>query len=156
MELVWNDIPGNFGLCTSETCPMAAECLHRAAADLFPEKENPPLDWLYVNHHVRAAAERGEGCRVFLPNRPVRAALGFRHVLDDELSHNNRRIAVRKLQRLFSSGARYYDRKNGKVPLTPSEQAAVSRILIPLGAADPVEFDAYIEMYDFGLRMDYK
>ena len=47
----------------------------------------------------------------------------------------------------------FYDRLNGLMPLTPGEQKAVGRILAACGAAAPVEFDAYTELFDFSLRL---
>ncbi len=61
--------------------------------------------------------------------------------------------AVAQLKALFSDGGRFYDRKNAKTPLTPLEQEAVGRILASCGAAEPVEFDAYTELFDFALRL---
>ena len=37
--------------------------------------------------------------------------------------------------------------------LPPGEQKAVGRILAACGAAEPVEFDAYTELFDFDLRL---
>ena len=47
----------------------------------------------------------------------------------------------------------FYDRLNGVMLLTPQEQKAVGRILAACGAAEPVEFDAYTELFDFSLRL---
>ena len=80
----------------------------------------------------------------------------FRHALDEELTHAARRRAVAQLKALFSGGGRFYDRKNAKTPLTPGEQKAVGRSLAACGAAEPVEFDAYTELFDFSLRLSYE
>ena len=77
----------------------------------------------------------------------------FRHALDEELTHAARRRAVAQLKALFSGGHMFYDRLNGVMPLTPGEQKAVGRILAACGAAEPVEFDAYTELFDFSLRL---
>jgi len=37
--------------------------------------------------------------------------------------------------------------------MTPQEQEAVGRILASCGAAEPVEFDVYTELFDFALRL---
>ena len=50
----------------------------------------------------------------------------------------------------------FYDRLNGVMPITPGEQEAVGRILAACGAAEPVEFDAYTELFDFSLRLSYE
>ena len=47
----------------------------------------------------------------------------------------------------------FYDCLNGVMPLTPGEQKAVGRILASCGAAEPVEFDTYTELFDFSLRL---
>ena len=154
MQLAWCEIPHNFGLCASDACPMAAECLHRAAAALMPAPPATPALFIYVNHYYRLRAEQeGAPCPEYLPAAPVRMALGFRRVLDEELTHVGRQRAVSELKALFSGGGRFYDRKNGKTPLTPKEQEAVGRILASCGAAEPVEFDAYTELFDFDLRL---
>ena len=77
----------------------------------------------------------------------------FRRALDEELTHAARRRAVAQLKALFSGGHMFYDRLNGVMPLTPGEQKAVGRILAACGAAEPVEFDAYTELFDFSLRL---
>ena len=86
MQLAWSEIPHNFGLCASDACPMAAECLHRAAAALMPAPPASPALFIYVNHYYRLRAEQeGAPCPEYLPAAPVRMALGFRRVLDEEL-----------------------------------------------------------------------
>ena len=77
----------------------------------------------------------------------------FRRALDKELTHAARRRAVAQLKALFSDGHMFYDRLNGVMPLTPGEQEAVGRILAACGTAEPVEFDAYTELFDFSLRL---
>lgn len=156
LRLTWEMVPRNFGLCASRACPMAAECLHRHAADLMPPPPASPPLYVYVNHLYRLQAEQqGAPCPEYLQAEPVRMARGFRRVLDEELNFQGRRRAMERLQHLFSNGHMYYDRKNGKMPLTPSEQAAVGRILAECGAAEPVEFDAYEVLFDFDLRLSY-
>ena len=154
LRLTWEMVPRNFGLCASRACPMAAECLHRRAADLMPPPPASPPLYVYVNHLYRLQAEQqGAPCPEYLQAEPVRMALGFRHALDEELTLAARRRAVAQLKALFSGGSRFYDRKNGNIPMTPQEQEAVGRILASCGAAEPVEFDAYTELFDFGLRL---
>ncbi|MBR6339702.1 MAG: hypothetical protein IKR63_06225 [Alloprevotella sp.] len=38
----------------------------------------------------------------------------------------------------------------------PERLKAVGRILAACGAAEPVEFDAYTELFDFSLRLSYE
>ena len=154
MDLQWTDIPRNFGLCASRACPACDACLHRRAADLMPAPPASPPLYIYVNHLYRQQAEQaGAPCPEYLPAEPVRMALGFRRALDEELTLAARRRAVAQLKALFSDGSRFYDRKNGNIPMTPQEQEAVGRILAACGAAEPIEFDAYTELFDFGLRL---
>ena len=154
LALNWEMVPRNFGLCASQACPRCEECLHRRAADLMPAPPASPPLYIYVNHLYRQQAEQaGAPCPEYLPAEPVRMALGFRRALDEELTYAARRRAVAQLKALFSGGHMFYDRLNGVMPLTPQEQKAVGRILAACGAAEPVEFDAYTELFDFDLRL---
>ena len=77
----------------------------------------------------------------------------FRRALDEELTHAARRRAA---EGALQWRPLFYDRLNGVMLLTPQEQEAVGRILAACGAAEPVEFDAYTELFDFSLRLSYE
>ena len=83
-----------------------------------------------------------------------RSARGSRHCgAHGEADEAGGRKHAWQQQALFSGGHMFYDRLNGVMPLTPQEQKAVGRILAACGAAEPVEFDAYTELFDFSLRL---
>lgn len=127
---------------------MATQCLHFAAYMQMPAPPASPPQILCVNPHWQAVGAAGDECPAYVAATPVRMARGFKEAMN-RLSVSSAADARAELLEMYSRGS-YYNRLNGRLPLTLSEQARIGQVLRRHGATDPVEFDHYEETFDFG------
>lgn len=140
--LTFRKAPGNYELCFNEQCSLHEQCMHYQM-------------WLMRPRHLKggpavypSAWEDGE-CVSFRDKKLVRMAYGFNGLYKNMDSHEA--AGARKaVMQLFSMGkSTYYRFHTGERLLSPKMQEEVLRLVAQYGNTDGVEFDHYVDYYDF-------
>lgn len=134
MENELYEVPEHYLLCFNDNCSKAQTCLHRIVAQGNYIKDN-------VVNAVNPARFNETNCTYYAPNTPVRLAYGMLHIFDNVLARD---IAAMRneLREHFGNGS-YYLRRNGTLPITPSEQQYIARLFRKYGYAEEPVFDNY-------------
>lgn len=116
--------PKNFIVCFNENCSLRENCLRRLAA--IHDSENSDL--LTV---VNASKFNESNCKYFLENKKVRIAYGMKDSFEDVKAKD---IAnIRKELKNHFGLTYYYERRNGKMPITPKDQDFISNLFNSYG-----------------------
>ena len=134
MENELYEVPEHYLLCFNDNCSKAQTCLHRIVAQGNYIKDN-------VVNAVNPARFNETNCTYYAPNTPVRLAYGMLHIFDNVLARD---IAAMRneLREHFGNGS-YYLRRNGTLPITPSEQQYIARLFRKYGYSEEPVFDNY-------------
>ena len=138
----YNKVPYRFCMCIASNCTKAKTCLRNIALEHVPLSErdinilNPKL--IIGNY---------DSCQYYLDNQKIRYAKGFIGIMNS-LPHKIHNLAITYLQGMFN-GRNYYRVRKGERLLSPEEQERVLNLLNRIGAQGPLEFDAYIEDYNW-------
>jgi hypothetical protein len=116
--------PKNFIVCFNENCSLMENCLRRLAA--IHDSENSDL--LTV---VNASKFNESNCKYFLENKKTRIAYGMKDSFEDVKAKD---IAnIRKELKNHFGLTYYYERRNGKMPITPKDQEFISNLFNSYG-----------------------
>lgn len=139
----YSQVPYSFGVCASADCPKASTCLRHIALEYAPVKY-PFLPTLTPN---KLKAMKG-GCEYYRPNKTVRYAKGFTHLLES--------LTVRVSDTFRWQLISYFGRKNyylarrGAWLIKPADQQYIIRLAQKCGLQMDDYFDGYVEGYVWG------
>ena len=145
MELnqTYEDAPRTFCKCFASDCTACTKCLRYICHQhLNTQDEN----FLYISSHL-IKPEKGTDCPYFRPDKKVRLACGFLEALDKMPAKISRNIRTELRQKYGSSN--FYRYMNGQIPLDNKQQMDFIDDFLTLGATFPIEFDSYIEIYNW-------
>ena len=144
----FNEVPKQFHLCINADCPWYNTCLRQIAMRLLPDSEerikvvNPNL-----TAHPEADSLGGPACPFYRENRTITYARGFTNMESQKTVNQFRRY---RAQFLAAYGRNpFYERRNGKLALSPQEQAFIRRMLLDLGFSIDNPFDTLEERIDW-------
>lgn len=137
IKKLYDSTPVEFACCVHADCPQAASCL-RAVSYKECVNERPSLR--IVNPE---RCTPGADCPHYRPAAPARYALGFKGLAEAMLPRQWRKVKAHLLER-YNRNA-YYQRRCGKVALSPAEQADIRTWMNEAGVANAPDFDAYTE-----------
>ncbi|WP_455593228.1 DUF6078 family protein [Bacteroides sp.] len=140
--MTFPDLPFNYLLCINEQCPRSATCLRQ----MVVREVSEDMEWWPVISPKRLAALKGD-CPYYRSNVKVQFAKGFIQLIES-LPYKQMRAVIHELMEHFSRRT-YFRIRKGERLLSPSEQRAVLHILKRNGVTAPLQFDAYVEGYDW-------
>ncbi len=144
----FKDVPKDFRLCTNAKCPWRKTCLRQLAMQVLPDSEeqilavNPNL-----TAHPEATADGACNCPFYRENRPVTYARGFTQ-MEERMTVSQFRSYRAMFLSVYSRSS-FYDRRNGSIPLPPTEQALIRRMLSDIGFTIDDPFDRYEEHFNW-------
>ena len=144
----YSEVPRQFTLCANDNCPWRDTCLRQIAMQLLPDSEERIR---VINPRLTAqpqAAENGDcNCAYYRENRPVLYARGFTKMEDLMTVPQFRSYRSRFL---YTFGRNpFYERRSGKIALSPKEQALIRHMLDDLGITIDNPFDTLEERIDW-------
>lgn len=143
----YSQVPRAFLHCHEAGCPLADSCLRQLAYRLVPPVGGSQDDIvLTLNPHITAE----QPCAYHLPDAPVRVARGFKKALRSVPYGGYQRVQA--LLTKFMSRNTFYLFRRGDKPIFPDVQEKILDVLRSCGAAEPIEFDAYEDVLDWGGR----
>lgn len=136
------EVPNQYPMCLNRECNKADTCLRQLV------EQNVPADIPYWNIiSPKHLATQDGPCPYYRPATKVQFSKGFIRFLNT-LPHKLLLTVTSQLTAHF--GRRTYFRiRKGERLLSPAEQQQLLAILKNCGVSDPLEFDAYIESYDW-------
>lgn len=124
VEINFENKPKNFIVCLNENCSLRENCLRRLAA--IHDREDSDL--LSV---VNDSKFNESNCKYFLENKKTRIAYGMKDSFEDVKAKD---IAnIRKELKNHFGLTYYYERRNGKMPITPKDQEFISNLFNSYG-----------------------
>lgn len=144
----FTEVPKNYHLCVNANCPWHATCLRQIAMRLLPDSEiraniiNPNL-----TARPQADAHGASACPYYRESRTVTYARGFEN-MEDKMTV----VQYRRYRAMFlaSFGRNpFYERRNGKIALSPHEQSLIRRMLNDIGFSIDNPFDETEERIDW-------
>ena len=135
-------VPHQYSMCLNSKCPKASTCLRQLAEQSATED----LQYWSIISPKHLATLKG-ACPYYRPDTKMRYAKGFVGILEN-LPHKQMQAIVPYL--MVALGRRtYYRVRKGERLLSESEQQMIRNIFKRHGINVALEFDAYIEDYDW-------
>ena len=142
-KLTYKDVPVGYSLCFNDECARKDSCMHYQARLLMPEER-------YYGPAVFPTAWQDGECKCFREKRRVQKAWGFTHLYDN-VPQRDQSEARRRVRSYFSNGCGpYYRYHHGENLLSPKQQEEIFDIIAKFGSTDGIQFDNYVEDWDFG------
>jgi hypothetical protein len=138
----FTDIPSWWPVCYQSDCPQAAHCLRYQACMSTSRDE---AQWSCILPNARKNGE----CNYFREFKKVRMARGFAGIYKQLKSRDARHDIRIALTDYFGSKGSYYRYKDGERLLNPVQQQWILNLLARHQMTDGIQFDEYIDTYDF-------
>ncbi len=140
-EIVNEQVPSGYPICTSKSCNERAHCLHSYFA---PEVLREARTFTMINQQ-HPNYQEGKACELYCSNKPERYARGLTKAMG-EMSHNNY-VAFTNYLIAKHTKTQFYRIKRGDIPLSPAEQAELLELLRTYGCTGEEPFDSYEMRY---------
>ena len=124
VDINFENKPKNFIVCFNERCSLENKCLRRLVAI----HDSEDRDLLTV---VNASKFNESNCKYFLENKKTRIAYGMKDSFEEVKAKDIANIR-RELKNHFGL-TYYYERRNGKMPITPEDQEFITRLFNSYG-----------------------
>lgn len=124
MDINFENRPNSFIVCWNEKCLFGEKCLRRIVALRNSEDSD-----LMVAVNVLKFNETN--CKYFLENKKVRVAYGMKGSFEEVKAKD---IANMRKELINHFGhTYYYERRNGKMPITPEDQEYIAKLFSSYG-----------------------
>jgi len=143
IEYNFSNMPLSWQVCFLSECPVKEQCLRQLAAQHLDKRRD-------FGPAVYPTMEIGEkGCRLFATGKPKRMAWGFSNLFAEVKSKDETGLRNSLKQYLGGHGS-YYRYNRGERLLTPEQQTWIINLFRRYGYVEPLTFDHFAELYDFG------
>lgn len=140
-EVVNEQVPSSYPICTSESCSECTHCLH---AHFVSQVLSGERTFTLINSH-HPKYQEGKACELYRSDSPERYARGLTRAMG-EMSHNNY-VAFTNYLIAKHTKTQFYRIKRGDIPLSPAEQAKLQALLRTYGCTGEEPFDSYEMRY---------
>lgn len=127
--------PFNFHTCGINDCTKASSCLRQEAYRQLLKEST------YLHIVNPTFCSKDGNCTYFKDNTPVTFARGFTQLQNRMLPIQYNEFSAKMMSYFSRNG--YYERRNGKIPLSPAEQILVRKVARSVGIPEDFSFDAY-------------
>ena len=135
--LVSDAVPCNYMRCILVSCPLGKSCLRNIAWRNLRSDSDAVV---VVNPKLATSAD---GCPYFASCIPERYAVGFTRMQQQMFPAQYSEFMAVCRKRFGRNG--YFLRRRGAVPMPPSEQQFVRKVLDRVGVSADIAFDEYEE-----------
>lgn len=141
-KLTFRDAPWGYALCFNHDCSLHDKCMHYHIGTQVPDNRTS-------GPAIYPSAWKDGQCRHFTKTEKVQFAWGF-DGLYKNLSGYMVSVARKSLREHLGRGASaYYRIHNGEKLLSPAQQQEILDFMAQFGSTDSLQFDHYVEQYDF-------
>ena len=143
-ELLIEKAKVGYTVCYVDNCPLRTQCLRWQVGQHVP---NTKSTYCCVNPHFEGVAT--DNCQMYRSDQKVRFAKGMLHTFTSDMP---RRIepAVRYGIISLTNRTYYFEYRNGSRLIPPALQEAIRNLFRENGWKEEVQFDSYVEDYDWG------
>ena len=141
-KIDFSEVPYHYSLCLNHQCTKASTCLRQLSEQCAPET----IEYWTIISPKHQSTIKGD-CPYYRSSTKVRYAKGFMNIMENMPIKQSRKV-ISSLISTFSRRT-YYRIRKGERPLSPDEQKEIIKILKFHGVAEPYEFDAFFEEYDW-------
>ena len=142
MEMItYSDVPNDYEACMFADCPLAGNCLRQLAFGVIAEKQKS----LRIVSPKLCSKE--DGCACFRDSKPVVYARGFIN-FQNAMVPKQYKTFMRVLEGKFGRNS-YFIYRRGEKLLSPHKQAVVREVLRKVEGNDKLEFDSYVEAFNW-------
>ena len=135
-------VPDWWPVCQNADCPQSTACLRYVACQNMPPS-------VTVWPCVMSGAMKDDSCSYFVKNEKVRLARGFNKMFARVRNREDIFTMRRELTGFLGSVGTYYRCKSGERLLNPEQQQWILRLFSQHGYTEDLEFDEYIDSYNF-------
>ena len=142
-ELFARKAQGGYKVCFTAQCPLREQCLRWKVGQQMPTRE---MFCVCVNPlYPDVATAR---CPLYRQAEKVQMARGMIHIFTDEMP---KRIEsyVRKALMAALGRTYFFEYRNGTRLIPPTMQQEIRDVFREAGWNEPVEFDGYVEEYEW-------
>ena len=142
-ETFANKASDGYTVCYGENCPKKAQCLRWLGGQQMPATKN-----FITNVNLQSKDVATDKCPHFRNRKKVKIAIGMTHIFNGDMPA---KVEPFVRQRIISNHCRtyYFEYRNGSRPIMPDVQEEIRSIFREAGWNKPVEFDKYIEDYEW-------
>ena len=137
----YSTLPADYKVCLHEDCPMAATCLHQMAFASLLESET------YLHLINPRKCSKSNECKFYRDAKPVMYAYGFTG-FQKKMFPQQYQTFMKTLIAKFGR-SNYFERRSGRLPLSPKEQEIVLAALHKAGITEDLPFDHYEEQVNY-------
>lgn len=142
-EIFAEQARNGYTVCFAEQCPLREQCLRWKVGQQMPDTKSY---YHCVNPRFEGVAT--EHCSLFRSTEKVKFAKGMLHIFNGDMP---RKVEPFVRSRLIGSHCRtyYYEFRKGARLISPKIQEEIRALFREAGWNEPVEFDSYVEDYDW-------
>ena len=142
-ELLIEKAKVGYTVCYVDNCPLRTQCLRWQVGQHVP---NTKSTYCCVNPHFEGVAT--DNCQMYRSDQKVRFAKGMLHTFTGDMP---KRIepAVRYGIISLTNRTYYFEYRNGSRLIPPALQEAIRNLFRENGWTEDVQFDSYVEDYDW-------
>ncbi len=142
-ETFANKASDGYIVCYAEGCPKKEQCLRWLVGQQMPATKN-----FITNVNLQSKDVGTDKCPHFRNKKKVKIAIGMTHIFNGDMPA---RVEPFVRHRIISNHCRtyYYEFRNGSRPIMPAVQEEIRSVFREAGWNKPVEFDKYIEDYEW-------
>ena len=133
----------NYSVCFFDTCPLRKQCLRWLVGQQMPARK---YHCMCVNHRAKGVGT--DTCPLHRSATKVRMAQGMTRIFTDDMPKRVE-VGVRKTLINQKNRSYYFEYRNGKRLIPPSLQREIRQLFRDYGWTGPVEFDSYVEGFDW-------
>ena len=142
-ELLIEKAKEGYTVCFVDACPLRTQCLRWQVAPYIPHTNS---SYRCVNPHFEGVATTV--CPMYRNDQKVRFAKGMLHIFTDDMPKRLepavRQGVIRRTNRTY-----YFEYRNGSRLIPPALQEEIRKLFRNNGWKDEVEFDDYVEDYNW-------
>ena len=141
MVIDMQQVPAGYVYCFNESCPLNEECLRWIAS----QRINPEI---IIAKTVLPTILQQQQCPYYRKAETLHMAWGFNKLFAEVKSKDE--ASLRLEMKTYLGGNGTYSRyKLGRRLLTPQQQEYIINLFRARGYSDGLEFDHYVDTYDF-------
>ena len=142
-ELLIEKAKVGYTVCYVDNCPLRTQCLRWQVGQHLP---NTHSTYNCVNPHFEGVAT--DNCPMYRSDQKARFAKGMLHIFNSDMP---RRVesAVRYGVIGLTNRTYYFEYRNGSRLIPPALQENIRKLFRENGWTEEVQFDGYVEDYDW-------
>ena len=143
IEIFKKKAADGYVVCFAEQCPKREQCLHWKVGQQMPDTKSV---YSCVNPHFSGVGT--DDCQLFRSSEKKRFAKGMKNIFNDDMPKKVMPYVRQSIKKKCCQ-TYYYEYRNGERLIPPALQEYIRQAFREVGWNQEVEFDSYIEEYEW-------